>query len=250
MIAGYIVRPAVTALRTLTVIPMPGQDSLSFGRSLLYFPIVGALIGALCCGLLYLLQGLANCQPYLVATIIVLFLLLVTGALHLDGLADSVDGFGGGKSKEKILAIMKDSRQGTFGVAAIVFAIILKVLLISPIVENGEYLKLGAVFFASRGIQPIIVAFFPYARKEGGTAAPFSVDSKPFAIASFVLTLTLLAGILRIEGLFIFMTAIFVMLLWSFYCKKKIDGITGDCIGAGNEFVEISILSFYIFSRI
>ncbi|MBL8024875.1 MAG: adenosylcobinamide-GDP ribazoletransferase [Fibrobacteres bacterium] len=242
MISEYIIKPAVTALRTLTIIPVPGSDTPVFGRSLLCFPLAGVIIGGLCCGLLFLLTSYTNADPLLVSALIVFLSVLITGALHLDGIADVADGFGGGKTKEKILEIMKDPRQGTFGVSAIVFDIIIKTLLIRPLVENDAYTSIGALFLVSRGLQPLLIAFFPYARKDGGTAAPFSEGAKSFAVFSVLVTMAVVTYVLKASGLVMFSVALLIVLIWGLYCKKKIGGITGDCIGAGNEFAEMTIL--------
>jgi adenosylcobinamide-GDP ribazoletransferase len=176
---------------------------------------------------------------------VLLFSVFITGALHIDGLADTFDGFGGGKTAEKTLEIMKDPRQGTFGVAAIVFDLLLKWLLMKPIIETENYTLLLMLFIISRSVQPLLLSFFPYARKGGGTAAPFCESGKVYSLLSVAAALIISGYLLKLNGIFAMLVAIIIVLLWGLYCRKRIGGITGDCIGAGNEFTEIALLILF-----
>ena len=124
-----LIRVFVTALRTLTIIPVPGKDTDKFYLSIIFFPFIGAFLGAVYFGLNYLLETFMPQLALLNAGFLLLALTVLTGALHADGLADTADAFFSRKPKEKTLEILKDSRLGTFGTAALVFDFLLKFIL-------------------------------------------------------------------------------------------------------------------------
>jgi adenosylcobinamide-GDP ribazoletransferase len=246
MVKEYIIKPTVTAIRTLTVIPLPGADTHVFGRSLLSFPLAGVLIGLCCCGLVLIMDYCTFADPLLVSALIVLVSIVISGGMHLDGIADTADGFFGGRgNKERILEIMKDPRQGTFGVIAIVFDVILKILLLKSIVAEVKIMELMALFIVSRGVQPVMIAFFPYARAQNGIAAPFSQNSRAYAFISVILTAIIAISVMKFTGFKVVLISLCAIIVWSIYCVKKIGGVTGDCIGAGNEIVELALLVYF-----
>src|SRR5512145_1363019 len=114
----------VTALRTLTILPVPGSDASDMSRALPWFPLVGCLLGFLLWGLAWGFGFMAVFWPGGTALVVVAASAILTRGLHLDGLADWADGFGGGRDKERTLAIMKDSHVGAFGVIALIIVLI------------------------------------------------------------------------------------------------------------------------------
>ncbi|MBN1577926.1 MAG: adenosylcobinamide-GDP ribazoletransferase [Chitinispirillaceae bacterium] len=239
-----MIAPLVTAVRTLTIIPMPGSDAKDPSAALPYFPIIGAAIGVIC----YLTARGSSClfgdYPFFGGLLVTVVSIVITGALHLDGLADVADGFGSGGTKERILEIFKDSRHGTFGVTAIVFDLIARVLFIAWCCEK-EHLTLILISpFFSRTVMAWGCALLPSARSGGGTAVPF-ISNKP-PIALFLITVGLVGVIVLAFGCIPLGTILLISFvpvqLFYFYCLKKIDGITGDCLGAVNEIGELTLL--------
>lgn len=171
--------------------------------------------------------------------------LLVTGCLHEDGLADFIDGFGGGTSRERILSIMKDSHIGSYGVIGLIlyFGFLYTLLNDLPPALIGSAILAGDPF--SKGVAGMIINCLPYARKEeeAKNKTVYSRMTKGeylFCILSALIPLCWLPEpIYCLAGLF----SIFVFLLLIFLMKKKIQGYTGDCCGATFLLCE---LSFYL----
>ena len=164
---------AVQFLTRLRVPRIPYQQD-SLARALKYFPIVGLLIGS---GSVFLYTLLAPHLPLaIVALLIVVYLVAITGCLHEDGLADSADGFGGGSEREKVLAIMRDSRIGTYGAAALALSLFARVLLIAslPRTQVEAYLIVAPVL--SRWTTLPLSFYLPAARDrtEGGADGQYA----------------------------------------------------------------------------
>lgn len=242
-LSGFIVRPLLTAVRTLTVIPLPGEDTEHFQRSLLYFPVAGLLLGVTAFGLAQSVDRFFPGLEWLQAVLLLLFITVLTGALHLDGLADWADGFFGGKTRERILEIMKDPRQGTFGVAAIVFDLGIKGILYASLLREQPW-AIPFSLLISRSLQPLVLSWLSYARKEGGTAAPFcGSGARGWALAGLVPTVGLSLGAFGPNGLALAWSgALLAVALMAVYSRRKIGGVTGDVVGAMNEIAEITVL--------
>lgn len=244
---GFLVDPIVTAFRTLTIIPVPGKETDEFPLSIMGFPLVGLFLG----GVIWPFASVAQFWTAPVFPIFVLLALvldsLLTGALHLDGLGDCADAFPGKKDRQRILEILKDSRMGTFGVCALVFDLLLKFLLWSFWFEQPQISIIIISLVLSRTMQGCLLVTMPNARKDGiasAFAGNHSLRHKILAgiILSVVSALTALFSPTWVTGALLLMSAGFVTLLWALYCRKKIGGITGDCLGALNELVEVAVL--------
>jgi adenosylcobinamide-GDP ribazoletransferase len=236
----------LTAFRTLTVLPLPGrvQEQENFRLSLLFFPLVGLIMA----GLLFALFLGCLCFNRLPALFCGLIVALVntgiTGALHLDGLADVCDGFGGGRTRERILEIFKDSRHGTFGVTAIVFVIAAKVIAYGSFIEHGSFVFIAMSLVASRTFQSMALGFMPYAGLTPGVASPFTGTIHRVAIMTISLFALALCAVCRLPWSAVSIAgAMIVGVLFLLLCHRKIGGITGDCIGALSEITELFILS-------
>lgn len=230
------------ALQFLTILPVKIKSEIKeidFGKALLYFPIVGLLIGFLLAGAAFFL-GFAT-DLFKGACVLILSI-IITGGIHLDGFADTCDGFYGAKTKEEILKIMRDSRIGAMGVIGIVSLLLLKFTLIISI-PRGFLLKsliMMAVF--GRWSQLLSCYTSKYAREEG--KAKYFIEyanRKDFIIGSFI-TFVLFLLIAKQTGMWIFILALLSTLLFIQYVKRKIGGMTGDTIGAINEVEEVAIL--------
>ena len=170
-------RGLVTALRTLTILPVPGDDSETPADALPWFPAIGAALGIIICGLLGVMEYLTKSSPG-PAVVAVAASVFLTRGLHLDGLADCADAFWGGWDRERILAIMKDSALGTFGTIALVLVLLAKWCSIAALIDSGALNWIIIAMTVSRAVQVDLATGHDYARPEGGTGARFigSVD--------------------------------------------------------------------------
>ncbi len=237
----------VTAVRTLTILPFPGRDAGSPASSLGWFPLVGLLLGGIIMLILRTLWALpVGVPPSLAALLALAAGTLLTRGFHLDGLADWADGWWGGYDRERILAIMKDSHIGTFGVLALVFAILGKLLCYAYLLGGGAYTWIFLSFVLSRtGMVDLAVAH-PYARAESGTAARFVQDARPLhwlvAVAMTAAILLLWPGLPVRHAAVGLLVALLVSRLFGMRCRKRIGGVTGDILGAGSELIELTTL--------
>ncbi len=233
----------ITAVRTLTIIPVPGKDARDFSTSLYGFVWVGALLGGILYGLALLLQSkICSGWPEASAFLVVLAGVILTRGLHLDGLADVADGFWGGHSRERVLEIMKDSLLGTFGVVALILLLLGKWVVLVRLLSSGQVLWLVAALIVSRVLMVDLSVRYPYAR-ESGTASQFVKGAKlthwvsNFIPAAIILFLLLeWQGVLVLAGGWIF--------CWFFgqMSRRRIGGVTGDLLGACCELSEVGVL--------
>jgi adenosylcobinamide-GDP ribazoletransferase len=240
---GDMLRELVTAFRTLTVFPIPGQDAPKLSNSLPFFPVVGFALGLLLwlVGLLDRLTS-GNGWPMGIAALMLLANIISTRALHLDGLADFADSLGGGWDKTKRLEIMKDSRLGVFGGVAVITALLCKWLAFSRLVSVGSTVWVILLCMISRTMQVHLAVRLDYARAEGGTAAAFVEGGSTYhLVAAYVATLvaTLLYGPV---GLGVLAVAVIITWVYGAWCRQNIGGITGDLLGADNEIIEVTLL--------
>ncbi|MGI6307569.1 MAG: adenosylcobinamide-GDP ribazoletransferase [Dethiobacteria bacterium] len=238
--------PFLAALAFLTKIPVPGQNRITLDnlvRSSAYFPLVGAILGGILWlfsqFLNYLFGGAALPAAALLLTLWIFF----TGALHLDGLADTFDGMAGGTTKEDRLRIMKDSSTGSFGLVAVVLVLLLKFSFLQHL--QGERLTAALLYspLLSRWSMVLLMYFTPYAKKTASLGKPFveQIGKKQLAMAS---ALTIAAGFLYPMTFFLTLLLPILLLVALFrrFFLQKIDGITGDCLGATNELLELAVL--------
>lgn len=229
------------ALGFLTRIPMLAHIDYSqrlMNQSSLYFPLVGLLLGALYAGLYTLLALFWS--PLIGVLLIILFHLWLTGAFHEDGLADSFDGLGGGYTVAKRLLIMKDSRIGTYGSAALWGALSLKAALLISV--DTIWLALLAAPVVSRLTPLFLMRFMCY------VSDPDSSKSKPVAdgFSGWRLALAALFVIVFAWGMGIWLwTAVAILLvtlLWGWALQRALGGYTGDALGASVVFTELLFL--------
>ncbi|HEY1648232.1 MAG TPA: adenosylcobinamide-GDP ribazoletransferase [Terracidiphilus sp.] len=237
----------LTAVQFLTRLRVPSgpyeQDSLA--RAVKFFPIVGILIGS---GSLLLYVLLAPHLPLtIVALLVVVYLVAITGCLHEDGLADSADGFGGGGEREKVLAIMRDSHIGVYGAAALALSLLARVLLIAslPHTQVAAYLLVAPVL--SRWTTLPLSFFLPPARErsedrvDGQGARIARLTSPGSLIVGSLFTFVIVFALLRVRALVPALASVGVALTTALYYKHRIGGITGDCFGATNQLAEIAV---------
>lgn len=237
----------VTAIRTLTILPCPGRDANSFRSALPWFPLVGLILGLLAITPALLATHVATwLWPEATAALTLILGVMLTRGLHLDGLADCVDGFGGGRrNREKILAIMKDPHAGAFGQLALILTLLLQWVILKQLIVLGALPWILYAFVLSRTVQVYLAVRFPYARAEGGTAAPFIRDAthRDFITALFVCSGLLLFAGNAITPMFFTLAAILLAAeAMGRWCQKRIGGITGDILGAGSVLAENAVL--------
>ena len=235
--------PLLIALQFLTRLPVRLwrlPDAGESGRSLLWYPLVGLLLGvALLLGQ-WLLGGVS---VWLQAALLLTLWVWLSGGLHLDGLADTFDGLAGGRTKEDRLRIMKDSSTGSFGLVAVVLALLLKFAFLQTL--QGERL-LAALFFSpllSRWSMVVLMFFTPYARKTESLGKPF-VEQIAGGQLILATVFTVAAGFFYPSTFFLVLVLpvlLFVFLLRQLFLQK-LGGITGDCLGATNELLELAVL--------
>ena len=232
------------ALQFLTVLPVKIKSEIAkedFGGSLLYFPVVGMLIGLLPAGMVLLLGFLPN--P-VVGVLILIISIVITGGIHLDGFADTCDGFYGQWPKEKILEIMRDSRVGVMGAAGIFCLLALKLTLIISLPPNVLWKVLIMTTVFARWSQVLACCTSDYAREEGKGKCFVSHAGKASFFAGSIFTVVLFLLLMKLEGLILLVISLPAVLLFIRYAKKKIGGMTGDTIGATSEIAEIAVLFF------
>jgi adenosylcobinamide-GDP ribazoletransferase len=233
----------VTALRTLTVLPVPGKDTETFSHSLFWFPVVGLLLGLMQAALGYL--GCRFTWNELSAALVMLGGIALTRGMHADGLADLADGFWGGRTRDAALRIMKDPNVGSFGAIALSGMMLLKWIAILKLVGFGAFEFITAGVLLARWVQVLLASVLPYARHEGGTAQAFvSGAGVLHIIVTSVLTLGFLLVLLHADLYALVMVisaALSAAVFTGVLSYRKIGGVTGDVLGAGSEVTEVFV---------
>ena len=206
------------------------------------FPLIGLLVGAIS-GAVFILAAKINLNPLTSAFLAITVGAFVTGALHEDGLADVIDGFGGGNSKKDKLRIMRDSHIGTYGMLALVLNVGLRISVLSELPGpwvTAETLVGTAVL--SRSLLPGMMHLTPCARTDG-LAAGAGRPSFRNAVIAFcigcVITWPLFGGWITIVA---FVCAVISALVMAFIAHRQIGGYTGDVLGATQQISEVVIL--------
>jgi adenosylcobinamide-GDP ribazoletransferase len=210
-------------------------------RSAVYFPIVGLMIGSL--GGLVLLCA----EPFFPPVVAVLFCMgatvVVTGALHEDGLADALDGLLGGQEPRQRLEIMRDSRLGSYGAVALWFSLTAKAFILTSLLEEGVLKAVGALIVAQglgRAATVALLCTHPYVRSEQSKASAFgnAVTLKE-ALLALIFPVLLSFALLGNKSVLTLIAAAAGTWAVGRYFQKKIGGITGDCLGAASQLVEL-----------
>jgi adenosylcobinamide-GDP ribazoletransferase len=232
----------LAALRFLTIIPLPG-GKLSpgeVGRSIAYFPAVGAIIGLILVGLNWLF-GLIL-PPAIVNILLVVSLAIISGALHLDGFVDTCDGMVGHKTVAQRRRVMKDSRAGAFGIIGVSLLLLVKYVSLNSVPESWLVPTLLLMPVLSRWAMVYAVFIYPYARASGlGKAFKRETSRVVFLVATVIaLAIAVIpaqfAGLVIMFGVWVIVTAI------AYYLKSRFGGLTGDSYGAINETAEVLVL--------
>lgn len=243
------------AFQFLTRLPIKVKNvaGINLARSMAWFPLVGLFVGGLLVLMNYDLSYI-DIPPTISAALLVLTLVIITGGLHLDGLADTCDGFYAGQTKEDVLKIMKDTKIGVMGVSGIVLILLLKyVLLVNILSSLPIFFQNICLLFTpmlARWSMVLATGISPAARNEG-TGRPFFEHLRPTQwIIATLITFTIVIKTLNLSGLIICAVGLATTLLAVIYFRRRINGLTGDTLGALNEVVEVSTLfTFYLLYR-
>ncbi len=234
----------------MTRLPLPLDDRTrhrSLAQACALLPLVGVVVGLCGAGVLCLTQAI-GLPTTAAAAIAIAATILLTGALHEDGLADVADGFGGGLEKTRKLEIMRDSRIGSYGVIAIGLSLVLRVTLIADIALRLEsFWIISGAFVAmhviARGLLPAVMATLPLARSDG-LAAAAERPSGQRAGAAAALSLIIAAVCLGpLTALAVFAVAVLAVVIVAWLARRQIGGYTGDVLGTAEQVAEITALA-------
>ncbi len=234
-------RTFLAAISFLTIIPAPGKD-VPPGRAALFFPLVGAMLGAAGAGIFF---GATRILPSnLAALMTVTFWTMISGVLHEDGLADVADAMRAGRTREKMLAILKDSRIGTYGAVAIVLSLIARWQALLHVPAP----RILAVCIVAQAVPRAAMVALAWLSRPSGDglglafSSSLSTTGALIAIAQGIAASMLLgwrAGLLILAGAYIVIRGARA------YFYKRIGGVNGDCLGATEQLLEIFVLILF-----
>lgn len=234
---GSSVRAAAAALAFLTRVPVGrltalGPDDVARGAVL--FPIVGAGIGALVGGIAVGLDS--RLTVLLAAALAVAAEALVTGAIHLDALADAADGLGA-PTRERALEIMREPTIGAFGAAALGLDLLVKTAALAALLDGPDPVLAALAAFALGRAAPLALSWaLPYARAGGGTGASLAEGARaPWLAAGLLLGIGIAVGALGLRGLWLAAGAVGAVLVVGLLARQRFGGVTGDVLGAAVE---------------
>ena len=245
----------LTAVQFFTRIPVParvGHSAQQLNQAARYFPLVGVLVGALSAAVLWL--GALMLPLSLAVGLSMAAGILITGAFHEDGLSDFADGMGGGYTQEKILAIMKDSRVGAYGVIALVLVLLLKYQSLLALGDLHSQPLLAAALIAAHSVSRLMATSIMLTQRyirddDSAKAKPAAQAISPASFAVAVLTSCAALGMLYVAGandIAIFAAVAAALLMRSYLAwrlQQRLGGHTGDCLGAVQQ---LSELAFYL----
>ena len=230
------------AMQFMTRVPtwFRSLDPARLNRASAWFPLVGLFVGGLgatCCTLVVPHLGRS-----LAALVVVLVMIIVTGGLHEDGLADCADAFGGGWTREDRLRILKDSRIGSFGTIALVLSLGARILLLATLPAATVLSYLVSAQILARWTPLPLGAILHPARGPEGEGGRIAGKTSWFAVAfGGILALAPVCYLLRLAAWQPVLVTLAVTLLSGIYYQRRIGGVTGDCMGATIQLSEIAI---------
>ena len=238
-----MIQPFLVALQFLTQLPVRFDAQPSnkiIGRSLLYYPLVGLIIGALLVGLGWLLS---SAPALIAAALLVTAWVILTGGLHLDGLADCADAWIGGMGdSEKTLAIMKDPACGPAGVVAILLIILLKLTALHALFMTDNWVALLIAVVIGRTLLPVLLLTTPYVRSNGLGYILSAYQPKRLSIIVVAATVAAILLATRFYGLWLIISTAILFLVLRYLMLRRIGGTTGDTAGAVVEVTETAVL--------
>lgn len=237
----------LAALQFLTIIPLPWRCEISpedLGRSTGYFPVVGVIIGLILAGLNWLF-GLF--LPLAVINVLlIVFLAVISGALHLDGFVDTCDGIAGHKTPEARWQVMSDSRAGGFGIVGVALLLLVKYVALNNVPETLLMATLVLMPVVSRWAMVYAIFAYPYAKPSGLGKVFKQGTSWPSLVMATLIALAVVAVVARLAGLITMLSIWVIVMAMASYLKRKFAGLTGDNYGAINEVAEVGVLILVI----
>ena len=208
------------------------------------FPVAGLLLGLIYWGAAAILKG--HLPMAVVAILLVALDAILTGAMHFDGLADTADGFGGGKDENDVLRIMRDHSIGSYGGVALVLAIVMKTALYTFLLEREYwFFKVALVPVLGRWSILLLAAALPYARHTASVIEGMSKVSLVWGTLTVVLAIAS-SGLGRAWVAAAVVVA--VSALFGLYCRRRIGGVTGDTLGANLQLCEVAALLTFVWA--
>jgi adenosylcobinamide-GDP ribazoletransferase len=231
------------AIQFLTIIPLPFDTRCrkeDLGRATACFPLVGLTIGGLLAGLNWLIEPWLN-RP-LTSALLITALAAVTGALHLDGLADVCDGLAARGSRERFLAVMKDSHVGAVGAVGLVLGLLLKWQALTAVPAGITWQALLLFPLLGRSAQVFALAGARHARQDGLGAAIIQGMSTRHLLVALLIAVVACLLILPVRGMIALAAVFAVTLIIKGYFQNRLGGLTGDIVGCISEVTEIVAL--------
>lgn len=236
-------RALLAALAFLTRVPVGRRlvlDGDDVARAGPVFPLVGAGIGAAVGGIAVALAH--PLSPLLAVALALAAGTVLTGALHLDALADTADALGA-RSRERALEIMRDHAVGAYGALAIAFDLLIKAAALSVLVNRGHVLRFAVAAGALSRLTPVVLAaWLPYARPGGGAGASLARGGRRRAAAAGLVALAVAVAAAGLEGAILAACALVGTALLGLVLRRWLGGVTGDALGAAVELTEATVL--------
>ena len=231
-------KPLIAAIQFLTVLPLGAKGTYAPRAMIAWFPIVGLLIGILLAVFDAAVSRLW--APSAAAVLDMILLILLTGALHLDGLGDTADGLYGQRPVEKALSIMKDSRIGAMALVTVVATLSIKWSGLAGL-QQDRFLLLVLIPAYARGAMLFGIRGLPYGRRAEGTG--YDLFATPLTLSDFtgLIAVVALSAMLGWPAIFLNLFFILSVLLIIAYYRRKIGCITGDMLGAMTELIESAL---------
>jgi len=241
------VKSFLAAIAFLTSFPvgrLAAYDAVDVAHSAGWFPLIGVLLGMIYSVAAALLKNYLPLE--VVAVLLVILDALATGALHYDGLADTADGFGGGKSREDILRLMRDHSIGSYGGMAMVTLVALKVTAFAALLKQSDWIA-ALILTPALGRWSILLltATLPYARPSASVID--GMGKRSLLWGTGLISVTIIAT-MSVRAWIAMAAVAAVTAAFGFYCRRRIAGITGDTLGANLQLCESAALLTFIWA--
>jgi cobalamin 5'-phosphate synthase/cobalamin synthase len=241
------VKSFLVAIAFLTRLPVgkyAAFDAADVAHSAGWFPLIGILLGVIYSLAAALLKD--HLPLGVVAVLLVSLDALATGALHFDGLADTADGFGGGKSREDVLRIMRDHAIGSYGGMALVVFVALKVTAYAALLKQSNWMA-ALILTPALGRWSILLltATLPYARPSASVVE--GMGKRPLLWGTLVIAVALVS-VMSGRAWIAAAVVVAVTAAFGFYCRRRIAGITGDTLGANVQLCESAALLTFLWA--
>jgi adenosylcobinamide-GDP ribazoletransferase len=229
------------AVTFLTRVPLSRRsDSGGLARAIPWFPVVGALVGAAVAGVYA--AASTGLPPLTAATIAIGSGILITGALHEDGLGDSADALVGGWTREERLRILRDPRLGTYGVSAVAISVLLRVSVLSALDPWEAAAALVAAHALARAAATGLLGVLPPATDEGLGAGYARAVTRGQVLVAVLVSAALGSVAIGVLALPAFAAAVAGAASVGFAARRRFGGLTGDVLGAAEQIVEVLVL--------